>query len=333
MAMDRFSPISSRAQVKREPRTAWGRFWARVGLFWERYHRLVLMLVYLLILVLVPLYLFKVFKQSYYYENQQFKISIPPPRKSGVVYLGEQELQDIEIHGNSLLRREVLEGYIKEAIYQIYLEKGRRMTYDKPVEISGFELVQSDFVDKLKRYLTSVRDVRMVFDTARRKVVLTIEERQPILRLSVSPGLVADIDGVVFPPAISTEDHPRMVLRAEDMEIEPGNSLPSCYQCVLHLIDANRRALEHERLPSGIRQVCFRGEEAEDGLLIDLYDGRRIVMLWENMETETVESPKMLELLRDLNRVLSPKESQDFKFFTAIYGEKKQISAKMPEQN
>lgn len=333
--MDRFSPISSKQQMKREPRTALGRMWARVGLFWESYHRIVLTLIYVAALILVPMYLFKVFRQSYYYENPQFKIAIPPPRKSGVVYLGAQELQDIEIKGNSLLHRDVLEDYVKAAIYQIYQEKGGTMVYDRPVEISGFELVQSDFVDKLKRYLASVRDVRMVFNTSRKKVELTIEERQPVLRFSASStgirrNLVADIEGVAFPPAISSKELPLVMLRVEDMEIEPGNRLPSCYQCILHLVDANRRATENECLPSGIKQICFRGEYPEDGLRVDLYDGRSIVMLWENMGTETTESPKMLELLRDLNRLLSSPDVRDFEQFTAIYGEKKQISAKMP---
>jgi hypothetical protein len=38
----------------------------------------------------------------------------------------------------------------------------------------------------------------------------------------------------------------------------------------------------------------------------------------------------MLELLRDLNRILSSADGRDFTYFTAIYGEKKQVSAKMP---
>lgn len=333
--MSRFTPLSSKQRPKREPRTFMGRLWARIGIFWERHHAWCLRCLYLAALILVPMVIFKTFKQSYYHENPHFKIAIPPPRKAGVVYLGDQTLRDIEIRGNSLLHRDILEGYVKEAIYQIYREKGGVIAYDRPVEISGFDIVQSDLVDKLKRYLASVRDVRMVFETARKKVILTLEERQPILRFAVSSmgrqrTLVVDIDGIVFPPAILSKDLPQMVLRPEEMELEPGNQLPRCYQCILHLVDANRRATENERLPSGIKQVRFYDVAPEDGLIVDLYDGRRIVMVWDNMELETVESPKMLELLRDLNRILSSADGRDFTYFTAIYGEKKQVSAKMP---
>lgn len=316
--MDRFSPISPRSKkAKKMPKTAMGRWFARVGLFWEQYYRYILSVLYILGVALVLFGFFYHFNRSYYYENPKVMLTIP---------------RDIKIVGNSLMPKNILEEYVQYAIYKINEKRTGQKQHVSSMTISATELMESDFVDELKRNLTSVRDVRMQFDPVKREVTLTIEERLPILQLTTTEGtmLVADIEGVVFrSSALGGNHYPEIVVLPEESEIEPGNKLPDIYQCMLHLIDANRRATENERLPE-IARVAFKYEDPADGILVTLRDGRRIMMYWKNMDQEAEASPKMLELMRDLNGILSSPDARDIENFTAIYGEKKQITATLP---
>jgi hypothetical protein len=320
--MSRFTPISSNQRGRREPRTALGRFGARIGIFWENHHAWCLRLIYIAFLILVPLFAFKYFNQAYYYDNPDFQIEIPP-RSHDVT------MDDIEIRNNSLLKADVLKEYIRESIYRSYEKKGVSIPHDEPLKISGYEIVQSDFVETLKQYLPTVSSVEMYFDTSTKKVILTIKERFPIVRLG--QRLVVDKEGVVFPPPGMLKDLPEIGLLLEEKAMEPGSRLPAYYNCMIHLVEANNDG-KYGSLPSGIKRIQFRGEMPEDGLIVDLHDGRRIRMMWEGMEEEKAPSPKMCELLSDLNRVLSSHDAQYFDRFNAIYGEKKQISAEMPTE-
>ncbi len=314
--MDRFTPISSkRTVVKRVPKTARERFLAMLGLFWERHHRKVLVFLFLTILIGLPTAIFSGFKTAYYRHNPTFYIS---PK-------------DVSIQGNSMLRREILEEYVQATIHRM---DAVIVQPDGSKKICGFDLVTSDLVARLKRDMPSIKDVRMRYNSIDHKVELMITERQPIVSFETAnhSRMVADLDGVVFRPVShGSRGWSTMVLLGDHLNLEPGAQLPKAYNCILHLLDADRRAVERSRLPGGIKQVRFRGLAPEDGIYVYLYNGRRIMMQWAGMEYETAASPKMLELLADLNGVLASPDGRDFMEFSAVYGEKKQVSAKIPE--
>lgn len=314
--MDRFTPLSSkRSASKKVPKTSMGRFVALLGLFWERHHRKVLVVLFFALLILIPMLMFSGFRTVYYRNNPTFFISP----------------SDISIQGNSMLRREILEEYVQATIQRLdaLVEQP-----DGSKKICGFDLVTSDLVARLKRDMPSIKDVRMRYNSIDHKVELMIEERQPIVSFETATmsRMVADLEGVVFRPvSYGSKGWASMVLLGEHMNLEPGSQLPKAYNCILHLLDADRRAVEKARLPGGIKQVRFRGMNPEDGIYVYLFNGRRIMIQWSGMEYEEAESAKMLELLADLNRVLSSPDGRDFMEFSAIYGEKKQVSAKIPE--
>lgn len=207
--------------------------------------------------------------KHYYLKNNVFTID---PRR-------------IEIHGNSVLSREYLLDLFG---------------LNKP--INGFELVKSDLVKRLQTQMPLIKQVQMTYEPSK-GLEIWVEERTPIARLANGQlPLAVDEEGIFFTYPNSREGYPEISGFDLPEEIEPGMRLQENLKCMLHLIGAS--ADPAYRLPSRIRRITLLGSHPDDGLLISLYDGRKIEIAWDGMSDETGFSDGMLKRLEQLAKLL-----------------------------
>ncbi len=209
------------------------------------------------------------FKAHYYRQNAAFTIH---PR-------------EIVVHGNSVLSRE-------------YLLDLFGLT--KPV--NGFALVKSDIVRRLQTQMPLIKQVQMTYEPGK-GLEVWVEERTPIARLANGQlPLAVDEEGIFFTYPNSREGYPEISGFDLPEEIEPGMRLQENLKCMLHLIGAT--AEPAYRLPSRIRRITLLGSHPDDGLLLSLYDGRKIEIAWDGMSDETGFSDGMLKRLEQLAKLL-----------------------------
>ena len=206
--------------------------------------------------------------KHYYLKNNAFTID---PRR-------------IEIHGNSVLSREYLLDLFG---------------LNKP--INGFELVKSDLVKRLQTQMPLIKQVQMTYEPSK-GLEIWVEERTPIARLANGQlPLAVDEEGIFFTYPNSREGYPEISGFDLPEELEPGIRLQENLKCMLHLIGAS--ADPAYRLPSRIRRITLLGSHPDDGLLISLYDGRKIEIAWDGMSDETGFSDGMLKRLEQLAKL------------------------------
>lgn len=209
------------------------------------------------------------FRSHYYQQNAAFTVH---PR-------------EIEVHGNSVLSREYLLDLFG---------------LNKPT--NGFALVHSDIVQRLQTQMPLIKQVQMTYEPGK-GLEVWVEERTPLARLAngLLP-LAVDEEGVFFTYPNSREGYPEISGFDLPEEIEPGMRLQENLKCMLHLISAT--AEPTYRLPSRIRRITLLGSHPDDGLLLSLYDGRKIEIAWDGMGEETGFSDGMLKRLEQLAKLL-----------------------------
>ena len=224
-----------------------------------------------------------VFERKYYRENAVFEV----------------RPEDIIVRGNSTVTRDFL-------LQTFGLSKPR----------NGFDLLESDIVERLRRQMPVLKQVQMTY-TPGRTLELWVEERTPLARLPGEfPPLLVDDEGAVFRYQRKTDGYP--VLSGFDLPdlLEPGARLPEGLHCMLRLIAAANRP--EYRLPSSIRRVSLLGTEPEDGLRVTLADGRRVDVAWEGMGREREPSEGMLRRLRNVGTVLRSPVNAGKRHFNAM---------------
>lgn len=224
-----------------------------------------------------------VFERKYYRENAVFEV-----RPEAII-----------VRGNSTVTRDFL-------LQTFGLSKPR----------NGFDLLESDIVERLRRQMPVLKQVQMTY-TPGRTLELWVEERTPLARLPGEfPPLLVDDEGAVFRYQRKTDGYP--VLSGFDLPdlLEPGARLPEGLHCMLRLIAAANRP--EYRLPSSIRRVSLLGTEPEDGLRVTLADGRRVDVAWEGMGREREPSEGMLRRLRNVGTVLRSPVNAGKRHFNAM---------------
>lgn len=213
--------------------------------------------------------LFCLFRARYYFGNGAFLV-----RPEEIVVRG----------GTTLTREEVL------------------LNFGLDAERNGFEVMRSDIVARLHTQDPRIRNAEMTFQPGR-SLELWVEERTPIARLQSAPLFVVDEEGVCLRGARSYGDLPTIGgfdLPASDLA--PGHRLPPQTRCMLHLIAA--AASEDYRLPGDVRAVSFLYTDADDGLVMTLGDGRRIVIAWPGMAGEEAPQEGMYRRLTNVAMAL-----------------------------
>ena len=220
-------------------------------------------------LLLLLLIFFGYFKQHYYRRNPVFTIH---PR-------------EITLHGNAVLSREFL-------LDLFHLSQ----------PTNSFDLVSSDIIGRLQRDAPLIKQAQMTYEPGK-GLEVWVEERTPIARLANNRhALAVDEEGVCFTYPAGRGDYP--VISGFDLpeEVEPGMRLQENLKCMLHLISAT--AEPKYRLPSRIQRVTLLGNHPDDGLLLSLADGRRVMIAWEGMADESGFADGMLRRLEAVARLL-----------------------------
>ena len=244
-----------------------------------------------LALIAVGVLDFLAFKQYYFRENPAFLVQ---PR-------------DVIVHGNSVLSREMV------------LE-----TFGLTAPRNGFELVQSEGVHRLQTQMPLLKQVQTTFEPGR-GLELWVEERTPIARLAnQQQSLAVDEEGVFFAYPRSREGYPEISGFDLPEDIEPSMRLRDNLRCMLHLIAATSEP--QYRLPSRIRRVTLLGSDPDDGLLVSLYDGRKIEIAWDGMAVEQGFSDAMLKRLENLGKLLRDPRLSGKRHFNATASDRIAVS-------
>ncbi len=226
------------------------------------------------ILVLVAgIALFMTFKQKYYAQNDVFLVY---PR-------------DIVVRGNATLSRALL------------LE-----TFGLTKPVNGFDVVKSDIVSRLRNQMPLLKTAQMTFEPGK-GLELWVEERTPLARIAGQPlPLVVDEEGVCFICVRAYSGYPEISGFDAPEAFGPASRLPDATLCMLRLIKAASLLAREERtrpVPS-IRRVTMQGTEPDDGLLVTLADGRKVIIAWEGMATERAPSEGMMRRWRNVMKLL-----------------------------
>ncbi len=234
------------------------------------------------------------FYNRYYYSNPAF-VTSP---------------ENITLRGNSVLQNE-----------QILASFGLTQ------EFNGYELVKSDIVTRLQTENPIVKSVQMVYYPPK-EMEIWVEERTPIARLArpTAPGdywpvLAVDSEGVIFRYPKSLQAYPEVGTQEFARHAEPGQRLPANQLCVLHLLQVAQDVLMATgpgEYTSSVKRVTQLSPDPEDGLLVSLYDGRKITIAWPKMATETEISEAMTKRLQRVAVVMRDPATVGLTHFNAM---------------
>lgn len=243
--------------------------------------------------LLVVVGCFKLFTTYYYKRNKVFQVTP----------------EEVHVLGNATVTRDY--------ILQMFGITGPR---------NGYDLVTSDIVDMLSTHMPNLKSAQMTY-TPSKKVELWVEERMPLARVkkdSMLP-LVVDEEGVLFRyprpvntlPEIGGFDLP-------DEELTPGKRLPAEFHCMLRLLLTVSDTSAY--FSSAVKRVTLLGIDPDDGLLVSLYDGRKIAIAWENMASETEVSDAMKRRLANVRDTLRSSAAAGKLHFNAMASDRVSVS-------
>lgn len=234
---------------------------------------------------------FLVFAHAYYETNPVFTV----------------DPEAIVIRGNATLTREqVLQNFGLDG------------------SVNGFDLVRGDLVARLRRQSPLIKNVTMTYQPGR-SLELWVEERTPLARLAGTPlPLVVDEEGVCFIYPRPRDAYPEIGGFDLPEQLAPGAHLPPNLHCMLHLIAAT--ASPDWRLPGTVARVFLLSDDPADGLRVTLRDGRKIVIAWPGMATETGASDAMLRRLANVATALRQPSLAGKRHFNAMAADAVSVS-------
>jgi hypothetical protein len=233
------------------------------------------------------------FAEIYYHRNDVFMIAP----------------EDIVVRGNSTVTQE----YILQCFE---ITKPR----------NGYELVQSDIVQRLCHLMPILKDAKMTY-TVGGKLEIWVEERMPLAQIAgdIRPPLVVDEEGMIFIYSRATGGYPEVGgFDLPDEVLCPGQKLPESLHCMLRLLSVASDTTKF--FPSAVKRVSLLGIDPDDGLKVTLVDGRKIDIAWDGMATETAISEGMVDRLHKIARVLRSSAAEGMTHFNAMAPDRVTVS-------
>ncbi len=175
-----------------------------------------------------------------------------------------------------------------------------------------FTLTQSNKIDRIKASAPILRNVSMSVKLPN-QVVITIEEREPLLRLP-RQYMMVDQDGMVFRYRHLRSGLPMVCDFEEATTLVPGETLPQYMMAAIHLAQAASVIDFGDRLT---RIALLNAAMPDDGLMLTFASGKQAKIAWPDLSTESAQSPVMVKTLQRLAMVMRSPNNLRAVFFNA----------------